>query len=52
MAAEVDRVTYGNFKSSVEDDPLHHAYNAVWGVMYRLQKQPKAYSLFDEGVPV
>lgn len=52
MADEVDRVTYGNFKDSVGDDTLHTAYSRVWGVMYQLQKQPKPYSLFDEGVPV
>lgn len=37
MAAEVDRVTYGNFKNTVHDDDRHNAYSGVWGVMYRLQ---------------
>jgi len=27
-----------NFKNSVRDDDLHHAYSAVWGVMSRLQE--------------
>lgn len=40
MAAEVDRIVYNNFKNSVRDHDLHNAYNAVWGVMAKLQ--PKA----------
>lgn len=27
-----------NFKNSVKDDELHHAYNQVWHVMAKLQK--------------
>lgn len=38
MAAEIDRVIYGNFKDSVEDDDLHRAYSQVWSVMFRLQE--------------
>lgn len=40
MAGEVDRIVYNNFKNSVRDHDLHNAYNAVWGVMAKLQ--PKA----------
>lgn len=40
MVAEVQRITYGNFKDSVAEDDLHHAYSSVWGVMYRLQEPP------------
>ena len=54
MVAEVQRITYGNFKDSVREDDLHRAYSSVWGVMYRLQEPParRTYGpgLFD-GVP-
>jgi hypothetical protein len=33
MAAEVDRITYGNFKASVPEQARHDAYLGVWGVM-------------------
>ena len=39
LANEVDRVTYDNFKSSVDDDPLHNAYMRVWTAMASLQPQ-------------
>lgn len=38
MAAEVDRVIYGNFKDSVADNDLHHAYSQIWQIMFRLQE--------------
>lgn len=40
LAGEVDRIVYNNFKNSVRDHDLHNAYNAVWGIMAKLQ--PKA----------
>src|ERR1700743_3117202 len=40
MAEEVDRVVYNNFKNSVRDHDLHHAYNQVWGTMAKLQPKP------------
>lgn len=54
MASEVDRVVYGNFKGSVDDDTLYAAYSSVWHVMYRLQRQPAKASptlqLFKEAI--
>lgn len=50
MAAEVDRILYGNFKNSVESHELHEAYSSVWSVMLRLQEPAwrETYpSLFD-----
>ncbi len=40
MAAELDRVVYSNFKASTRDNKLHNAYNAVWGIMAKLQEVP------------
>ena len=40
MCGEIDRVSYSNFKSSVQDHPLHMAYLSVWDAMAKLQ--PKA----------
>lgn len=40
MCGEIDRVSYSNFKSSVQDLPLHNAYLKVWSAMADLQ--PKA----------
>ncbi len=40
LTGEVQRVVYNNFKNSVRDNDLHHAYNAVWGVMAKLQPKP------------
>lgn len=37
LARQAMNVDYDNFKDSVEDDDLYHAYSSVWGVMYRLQ---------------
>jgi hypothetical protein len=39
LANEIDRVIYSNFKSSVDDRPLHDAYVSVWHAMARLQPQ-------------
>jgi hypothetical protein len=39
LANEVDRINYDNFKSSVDDDPLHNAYTRVWTAMASLQPQ-------------
>lgn len=33
MSAAVDRIDYGNFKSSVKDHLRHSAYMGVWSVM-------------------
>lgn len=37
MKVEIDRITYANFKDSVDDDELHSAYLRVWSVMYGLR---------------
>lgn len=37
MARELDRVTYDNFKDSVQDDRLHGAYLCVWSTMMDVQ---------------
>lgn len=37
MAREIDRITYSNFKSSVEDEQLHDAYLSIWSIMHTLQ---------------
>lgn len=37
MIGEIDRITYSNFKSSVDDRPLHDAYLKVWSAMADLQ---------------
>lgn len=43
IANEIDRVIYSNFKSSVDDRPLHDAYLRVWHAMAALQpNQPYA----------
>lgn len=57
MVAEIGRITYSNFKDSVEDKPLHDAYLRVWHAMAALQpKRPysgatwnRGRSLFDFG---
>lgn len=40
LVAELARVTYSNFKNSVEDRRLHDAYSRVWGIMAGLQPSP------------
>jgi hypothetical protein len=37
LAERVMQLSYGNFKSSVDDDERHDAYMDVWDVMYRYQ---------------
>lgn len=37
IVGELRRVTYSNFKDSVEDRPLHDAYLRVWTTMETLQ---------------
>ena len=54
LVAELGRVTYSNFKDSVDDRPLHDAYLQVWHAMARLQpKRPYSgrdtRSMFDFG---
>lgn len=39
LCGEVDRVSYSNFKNSVDDKPLHDAYLKVWHAMAALQPQ-------------
>ncbi len=39
LAAEVDRITYGNFKDSVQDDGRHDAYFGAWRSMHSLQQE-------------
>lgn len=38
MVSEVQRITYSNFKNSVDDRPLHDAYLRVWTEMAKLQE--------------
>lgn len=57
LVAELGRVTYSNFKDSVDDRPLHDAYLQVWHAMARLQpKRPYSgrhtRSMFDFGAGV
>lgn len=53
LVAELGRVTYSNFKDSVNDRPLHDAYLRVWTAMASLQpKRPysgNTRSTFDFG---
>ena len=37
LSREVERITYGNFKSAVDDQELHDAYLRVWTTMAALQ---------------
>lgn len=48
MVEETRRITYGNFKDSVAERPLHDAYLRVWTTMASLQ-DPRPYSgtMFD-----
>jgi len=39
LAESVDRIDYGNFKSSVKDKALHDAYLDVWSAMIRVEKR-------------
>jgi hypothetical protein len=43
MENEVNRISYSNFKNSVEDKELHDAYMSVWTTMSKLQN-PAPYS--------
>jgi hypothetical protein len=38
LKGEVDRIAYGNFKSSVQDHKLHAAYTRVWSALGPLQE--------------
>jgi hypothetical protein len=48
MKGEVDRITYGNFKSSVADPKLHAAYLRVWGNLGPLQENWDEWPMFRE----
>lgn len=37
VVGELRRITYENFKNSVDDKPLHDAYLRVWATMETLQ---------------
>ena len=37
LIQEVQRITYDNFKNSVQDDLRHDAYMRVWSVMHGAQ---------------
>jgi hypothetical protein len=47
LAESVDRIDYGNFKSSVKDRALHDAYLDVWSAMMRVEKR-RRYPLFAD----
>ena len=34
IAEAVDGIDYPNFKNSVRDNTLHHAYNEIWATIY------------------
>lgn len=61
LAGEVQRILYGNFKSSVRDRPLHDAYLRVWSTMAELQptkpysgvarEQPVGFDFGDDHAP-
>ena len=40
MAAQIQDIDYGNFKSSVNDDMLHQTYLKVWDAMAALHSPP------------
>ena len=40
IARELDRITYDNFKNSVADDDLHHAYTKIWSDLAEVQNPP------------
>jgi hypothetical protein len=40
IARELDRITYDNFKNSVADDDLHHAYTKIWSNLAEVQNPP------------
>lgn len=40
IASSIAGISYGNFKNSVQNRPLHSAYACVWGVMAQLQEIP------------
>jgi len=40
IAANIEKISYPNFKGSVNDDALHDAYMKVWSVMADLQEIP------------
>jgi hypothetical protein len=40
LERELSRIDYGNFKDSVQDDALHHAYMDTWTAMARVQPTP------------
>jgi hypothetical protein len=46
MLGEINRITYSNFKDSVDDKPLHDAYLRCWGAMASLQETGPYASLF------
>jgi hypothetical protein len=50
LVGEISRVTYSNFKDSVQDKPLHDAYLRVWHAMAALQpKRPYAGASWNRG---
>lgn len=40
VAAKINSISYGNFKSSVKNAALHDAYACCWGVMAQEQEVP------------
>lgn len=40
IAEQIGMIDYGNFKDSVEDEPLHAAYLQVWSAMAQVQDPP------------
>lgn len=38
IAAQIENIHYGNFKSSVSDHERHDAYMDVWSAMFKFQQ--------------
>ena len=52
MEGEIRRITYSNFKNSVDDKDLHDAYLQVWTAMMSVQRGGNRFgNLFDTQKP-
>lgn len=51
LVAELARVTYSNFKDSVDNRPLHDAYLRVWTAMASLQPKRPYSGAAPRGAP-
>lgn len=51
LDGEVRRITYDNFKNSVQDEDLHDAYMRVWTAMAEVQESPPYGGLLASAFP-